>query len=176
MGKTDGHRAFVPVRIAVLSISDRPDPANDKSGNLLSRLITESGHRVVDRKLCPEEIDRIRDILAGWRDDDGIDAVISTGSTGVTSRDVAPEAHRTVYEQEIPGFGEYFRYMSIKSVGTSMLQSRATAGVAKGTWFFAVPGSSGGIRDVWRHVLVHQLDSRHRPCNLAERMPGPAAG
>src|SRR5262245_6127098 len=169
--KIDDSRPFLPVSIAVLTVSDTRSEADDKSGRTLSELIVRDGHRVAARAIVRDDVAAITAQLKEWIADPAIDVVISTGGTGVTGRDVTPEAFAAVYEKEIAGFGEIFRMLSYQKVGTSTIQSRATGGVAGGTYLFALPGSPGACRDGWEGILVHQLDNRHRPCNLVELMP-----
>jgi molybdenum cofactor biosynthesis protein B len=164
-------RAFLAVNIALLTVSDTRSAADDRSGNTLQELITAGGHRVVARRIVKDDQGAIVAQLKAWIADPAIDAVISTGGTGVTGRDVTPEAFHAVYEKEIAGFGELFRWQSYEKIGTSTIQSRATAGVAGGTYLFALPGSPGACRDAWDGILVHQLDNRFRPCNFVELMP-----
>ncbi len=171
MGKIDESRAFHPVNIAVLTVSDTRTEADDKSGATLIELITGSGHKLVARQIVTDDQDRIIAALKAWIADPEIDVVISTGGTGVTGRDVTPEAFKAIYDKEIPGFGELFRMLSYETVQTSTLESRATGGVAGGTYLFALPGSPGACRDGWEKILKFQLDSRWRPCNLVELMP-----
>jgi molybdopterin adenylyltransferase len=163
--------AFVAVHIAVLTVSDTRSASEDRSGATLVERAEAAGHKVLRRALVPDERDRIEGQLNAWIDDPEIDVVIATGGTGVTGRDVTPEAFRAVFDKEIEGFGELFRWLSWKHVGTSTIQSRATAGVARGTYLFALPGSPGACRDAWDEILVHQLDYRFRPCNFVELMP-----
>ncbi|WP_296422601.1 molybdenum cofactor biosynthesis protein B [Yoonia sp.] len=171
MSRIDETMAFVPVRIAVLTVSDTRQLANDKSGQVLVDRIAAAGHTLADRKIITDERDQISDQLRIWCADDGIDVVISTGGTGLTGRDVTVEAHRDVYEKEIDAFGTVFTIVSMKKIGTSAVQSRATAGVAQGTYLFALPGSPGACKDAWDEILGRQLDYRHRPCNFVEIMP-----
>jgi molybdenum cofactor biosynthesis protein B len=171
MPRTDEQRPFLAVNIAVLTVSDTRGEADDKSGQTLVDLITAGGHRVAARRIVRDEKAAIVAQLKEWIADPAIDVVISTGGTGVTGRDVTPEAFHAVYEKEIAGFGELFRWLSYQKVGTSTIQSRATAGVAGGTYLFALPGSPSACRDGWEDIIKHQLDNRHRPCNLAELMP-----
>ncbi|HUH86316.1 MAG TPA: molybdenum cofactor biosynthesis protein B [Stellaceae bacterium] len=171
MPRIDNERPFLAVNIAVLTVSDTRTPADDKSGDTLAELIAASGHRVAQRRIVRDEKDAIIAQLRAWIADPAIDVVISTGGTGVTGRDVTPEAFHAVYEKEIAGFGELFRWLSYQKVGTSTIQSRATAGVAGGTYLFALPGSPSACRDGWDDIIKHQLDNRHRPCNLTELMP-----
>ena len=171
MARIDDTRPFLPVNIAVLTVSDTRTEADDKSGRTLAELIVRDGHRVAARAIVRDDIAAIVAQLKAWIADDAIDVVISTGGTGVTGRDVTPEAFRQVYEKEIEGFGELFRMLSYQKVGTSTIQSRATGGVAGGTYLFALPGSPGACHDGWDDILKWQLDSRFRPCNLVELMP-----
>ncbi len=167
----DENRSFLAVRIAVLTVSDSRDLETDKSGSILVERITASGHSVVDRRIVADEQDVIENSLREWIADTGVDVIITTGGTGVTGRDVTPEAIEAIRERDIPGFGELFRWLSFGKIGTSTIQSRATAGVASGTYLFALPGSPGACRDAWDDILVHQLDYRFRPCNFVELMP-----
>ena len=171
MPASDSQRPFLPVNIAVLTVSDSRTIDTDKSGNVLCERIEAAGHRVAERKLVSDDADAIVTALRAWVADPGIDVIISTGGTGVTGRDVTPEAVRAVAEKEIPGFGELFRWLSYAKIGTSTVQSRALAAVAHGTYVFALPGSPGACKDAWDDILVHQLDSRYRPCNFVELMP-----
>jgi molybdenum cofactor biosynthesis protein B len=182
MPRIDEARPFLAVNIAILTVSDTRSESDDKSGQTLAELIAAAGHRVAQRRIVRDEKTAIIAQLKAWIVDPTIDVVISTGGTGVTGRDVTPEAFQAVYEKEIAGFGELFRWLSYQKVGTSTIQSRATAGVAGGTYLFALPGSPGACRDGWEDIIKHQLDNRHRPCNLVELMPRlnehlkPAAG
>ena len=171
MPRLDETRPFLAVNIAVLTVSDTRTEADDKSGRTLVELITASGHRVAARRIVRDDRDAIIAQLHAWIADPEIDVVISTGGTGVTGRDVTPEAFHAVYEKEISGFGELFRMLSYEKIGTSTIQSRATGGVAGGTYLFALPGSPSACSDGWEGILVHQLDNRFRPCNLVELMP-----
>jgi molybdenum cofactor biosynthesis protein B len=171
MPRLDESRPFLPVNIAVLTVSDTRSEADDRSGAALVELIRRDGHGVAVRAIVRDEVDAIVDRLRAWIADPSIDVVISTGGTGVTGRDVTPEAFQSVYDKEIPGFGELFRFLSYQKVGTSTIQSRATAGVAGGTYLFALPGSPSACRDAWEDILRHQLDNRFRPCNFVELMP-----
>jgi len=171
MPRLDETRPFLPVRIAVLTVSDTRGLADDKSGQTLVDLITATGHQVAERAIVRDDQAAIVARLRGWVADPRVDVVISTGGTGVTGRDVTPEAFEQVYDKAIPGFGEIFRMLSYQKIGTSTIQSRATAGVAGGTYLFALPGSPGACRDAWEDILRHQLDNRFRPCNLVELMP-----
>jgi molybdopterin adenylyltransferase len=167
----DPTRTFLPVRIAVLTVSDSRTLADDRSGDTLVERLTTAGHILADRAILRDEADLIVAQLTRWIDDPEVDCVISTGGTGVTGRDVTPEAFDRVCEKKIEGFGELFRWLSFQTIGTSTIQSRATAGVARGTYLFALPGSTGACRDGWDGILAHQLDSRFRPCNFVELMP-----
>jgi molybdenum cofactor biosynthesis protein B len=171
MSRIDENLDFVPVRIAVLTVSDTRQLAEDKSGQTLVDRIAKAGHTLVDRKIIKDERKQIADQLRAWCADDGVDVIISTGGTGLTGRDVSVEAHRDVYEKEIDAFGTIFTIVSMQKIGTSAVQSRATAGVAQGTYLFALPGSPGACKDAWDEILVLQLDYRHRPCNFVEIMP-----
>ncbi len=162
---------FIPVRIAVLTVSDTRQLAEDRSGDTLVKRIEGAGHKLADRKIIRDERDQIADQLRAWVADEGVDVVISTGGTGLTGRDVTVEAHRDVYEKEIEAFGTVFTIVSMQKIGTSAVQSRATGGVAGGTYLFALPGSTGACKDAWDEILVHQLDYRHPPCNFVEIMP-----
>ena len=171
MPRLDETRPFLSVNIAVLTVSDTRSEADDTSGRTLAEMIAAAGHKVAAKRIVRDDRDSIVRQLKEWIADPAIDVVISTGGTGVTGRDVTPEAFEAVYEKEIAGFGEIFRMLSYQKVGTSTIQSRATGGVAGGTYLFALPGSPGACRDGWEGILVHQLDNRHRPCNLVELMP-----
>jgi molybdopterin adenylyltransferase len=170
-GRLDQTRPFLPVNIGLLTVSDTREAAQDRSGDTLAELAAAAGHRVVARRIVRDERQAIVAQLRAWIADPEIDVVISTGGTGVTGRDVTPEAFHSVYDKEIAGFGELFRWLSYQKIGTSTIQSRATAGVAGGTYLFALPGSPGACRDAWDGILVHQLDNRWRPCNFVELMP-----
>ena len=167
----DSARTFQPLRIAVLTVSDSRTAAADRSGDLLVARLQGAGHHLAARALVVDDGEVIARQLRAWVDDPQVDVVISTGGTGVTGRDVTPEALERVAEKPIPGFGELFRMLSYDKIGTSALQSRATAGVAKGTYLFALPGSPGACKDGWDGILEAQLDIRHRPCNFAELLP-----
>ncbi|MBT3989897.1 MAG: molybdenum cofactor biosynthesis protein B [Rhodospirillaceae bacterium] len=171
MNKVTGDRDFLPVNIAVLTVSDSRTLADDKSGDTLVDRIEGAGHVVAARDIIKDEIPSIVAKLEEWIAKSDVDVVISTGGTGVTGRDVTPEAFQQVYEKDIPGFGELFRMLSFDKIGTSTIQSRATAGVAGGTYLFALPGSPGACKDAWDDILVHQLDYRFKPCNFVELMP-----
>jgi molybdenum cofactor biosynthesis protein B len=165
------NKTFLPVHIAVLTVSDTRTLETDKSGNVLVERLKAAGHILADRRIVEDDQALIEETLRGWIADNEIDVVIATGGTGVTGRDVTPEAFEAVYEKAIPGFGELFRWLSFQKIGTSTVQSRATAGVAGGTYLFALPGSPGACKDAWDDILVHQLDYRFGPCNFVELMP-----
>jgi molybdenum cofactor biosynthesis protein B len=167
----DSTRELMPVRIAVMTVSDTRTRANDTSGDTLQARIKDAGHIVADRVIVPDEKDVIADQLEKWIADPDIDVVISTGGTGLTGRDVTPEAFRSVFEKEIDGFSAVFHRISFDKIGTSTIQSRACAGVANGTYLFALPGSPGAVKDGWDSILKLQLDYRHKPCNFVEIMP-----
>ena len=167
----DESRTFVPVRIAVLTVSDTRGLAEDRSGDTLVARLTEAGHVLADRRIEKDDVATIVGRLNTWIDDPAIDCVITTGGTGVTGRDVTPEAIEQIADKMIPGFGELFRMLSYQTIGTSTVQSRACACVARGTYLFALPGSTGAVKDGWDGILRDQLDSRHRPCNFVELMP-----
>lgn len=167
----DEGRTFLPVRIAVLTVSDTRTLANDRSGDTLVERLTGAGHVLADRLIVIDDRSAIVARLQAWIDDPQVDVILTTGGTGVTGRDVTPEALAQVQDKEIPGFGELFRWLSYQSIGTSTIQSRATACVARGTYIFALPGSTGAVRDAWDGILASQLDSRFRPCNFVELMP-----
>ncbi len=167
----DDSREFIPVRIAVLTVSDTRGLAEDRSGDILVERLTRAGHELADRAIERDDLDALVERLARWVEDPQVDVVITTGGTGVTGRDVTPEAVEAVAEKIIPGFGELFRWLSFQNIGTSTIQSRATAGVAGGTYIFALPGSTGAVKDGWDGILQYQLDSRWMPCNFVELMP-----
>ena len=171
MSRIDENKEFIATRIAVLTVSDTRQLDQDKSGQTLVDRLQQAGHKLVDRKIIVDERDQIADQLRVWVADPDVDVVISTGGTGLTGRDVTVEAHRDVYEKEIYAFGTVFTIVSMQKIGTSAIQSRATAGVAGGTYLFALPGSPGACRDAWDEILEKQLDFRHRPCNFVEIMP-----
>jgi molybdenum cofactor biosynthesis protein B len=171
MSRIDEGRGFVPVRIAVLTVSGTRGLAEDRSGDTLVDRLTAAGHLLADRGIVRDEQAEIEARLRAWVADPGVDAVISTGGTGLTGRDVTVEAHEAVYEKPVPAFGTLFTMLSYDKVGTSAIQSRACAGVAGGTYLFALPGSPGACRDAWDDILAAQLDYRHRPCNFVEIMP-----
>jgi molybdenum cofactor biosynthesis protein B len=167
----DENRPFLPVRIAVLTVSDSRTLADDQSGDALIERIAKAGHTLADRRIERDDRAAIVAHLHAWIDDAEVDCILTTGGTGVTGRDVTPEALAQVQDKEIPGFGELFRWLSFQTIGTSTIQSRATACVARGTYIFALPGSTGAVKDAWDGILVSQLDSRFRPCNFVELMP-----
>lgn len=164
-------RSFIPVGIAVLTVSDSRTEATDKSGRLLAARIGESGHRCIDRRIVPDDVYRIRAEVSTWIVEPDVQVIITTGGTGVTGRDGTPEAIQPLLDKEIEGFGEMFRWLSWEDIGTSTLQSRALAGVANGTYVFCLPGSPGACATAWDRLIHHQLDYRTRPCNLVELMP-----
>ncbi len=167
----DESKTFVPINIAVMTVSDTRTPETDTSGNVLVERLASAGHRLAVRSIIKDDVGLIAAQLRKWINDPQVDCVITSGGTGVTGRDVTPEAFAQVWEKEIPGFGELFRWISFKSIGTSTVQSRATAGVANGTYLFALPGSTGAVKDGWDEILKYQLDIRHKPCNFVELMP-----
>ncbi len=171
MARIDETIPFKPVQIAVLTVSDTRDAATDTSGDTLAARIVAAGHLVADRAIARDDADAIAGHLRSWIADPAIDVVITTGGTGLTGRDVTPEAFDQVVEKRIEGFGELFRMLSYQKIGTSTIQSRALAGLAGGTYLFALPGSTGAVRDAWDDILVWQLDVRHQPCNFVELMP-----
>lgn len=162
---------FHPVNIALLTVSDTRSPRDDTSGDILAGRIADAGHGLSAREISRDDRNEIAAHLHRWIDDPDIDAIITTGGTGLTGRDVTPEALDQVKDKDIPGFGELFRWLSFETIGTSTIQSRACAVIARGTYIFALPGSNGAVKDGWDKILVHQLDSRHRPCNFVELMP-----
>ena len=171
MGRIDETQDFLPVRIAVLTVSDTRTPADDKSGDTLADRLTGAGHVLAARGIVQDDRAVIAQQLREWCADAGVDVILTTGGTGLTGRDVTVEAHRDVYEKEIEAFGTVFTMVSMAKIGTSAVQSRACGGVAQGTYLFALPGSPGACRDAWDEILVWQLDYRHRPCNFVEIMP-----
>jgi molybdopterin adenylyltransferase len=171
MSRIDETKAFIPVRIAVMTVSDTRSLTEDRSGDTLVQRLTEAGHLLADRKILRDERAEIAAQLRAWVADPGIDVILSTGGTGLTGRDVTVEAHRDVYEKEIEAFATVFTIVSMQKIGTSAVQSRATGGVAGGTYLFALPGSPGACKDAWDEILKWQLDFRHRPCNFVEIMP-----
>ena len=171
MSRIDETKDFIPVRIAVLTVSDTRTLAEDKSGDTLVERLTEAGHLLAARAIVQDDRAMIAEHLRQWIGDPAIDVILSTGGTGLTGRDVTVEAHRDVYEKEIEAFGTIFTIVSMQKIGTSAVQSRATGGVAGGKYLFALPGSPGACRDAWDEILKGQLDYRHRPCNFVEIMP-----
>lgn len=171
MGRIDESKDFIPVRIAVLTVSDTRSLAEDRSGDTLVERLTTAGHVLAARDIVTDDRARIAARLRDWVADPGVDVILSTGGTGLTGRDVTVEAHRDVYEKEIAAFATVFTLISMQKIGTSAVQSRATGGVAGGTYLFALPGSPGACRDAWDEILRWQLDYRHRPCNFVEIMP-----
>lgn len=171
MARIDETKDFIPVRIAVLTVSDTRGLDEDKSGQTLVDRLQGAGHILADRKIIRDERAQIADQLRTWIADPLVDVVISTGGTGLTGRDVTVEAHRDVYEKEIDAFGTVFTIVSLQKIGTSAVQSRATGGVAGGTYLFALPGSTGACKDAWDEILQYQLDYRHMPCNFVEIFP-----
>lgn len=167
----DQQREFIPARIAILTVSDTRTRENDVSGDTLEARVREAGHVITARNIVRDDHEAIVDLLRRWIDDPEVDVVISTGGTGLTGRDVTPEAFRSVFEKEIDGFSVVFHRISFEKVGTSTIQSRACAGVARGTYLFALPGSPGAVKDAWDGILKLQLDYRHKPCNFIEIMP-----
>jgi molybdenum cofactor biosynthesis protein B len=161
----------IKLNIAVLTISDSRTKKTDKSGNLLTELISNSNHNIADHQLVKDNIYSIRKIISSWIDDKSINVIISTGGTGVTGRDGTPEAIEVLFDKKIDGFGEIFRYISYKKIKTSTIQSRATAGVANSTFIFCLPGSPSACKDAWNEIIRYQLDSSNKPCNLVELMP-----
>ncbi|WP_065332362.1 molybdenum cofactor biosynthesis protein B [Tritonibacter mobilis] len=171
MSRIDDSKEFIPVRIAILTVSDSRSLDEDRSGQVLVDRLQAAGHTLADRQILPDECADIADQLRQWCANPDVDVVISTGGTGLTGRDVTVEAHRDVYEKEIDAFGTVFTIVSMQKIGTSAVQSRATGGVAQGTYLFALPGSPGACKDAWDEILQKQLDYRHRPCNFVEIMP-----
>jgi molybdenum cofactor biosynthesis protein B len=171
MPKIDESRPFIPVRIAVLTVSDTRSLADDKSGGTLAQMIGEAGHELADRAIVRDDVALIRAKVQGWIADANVDVVITTGGTGFTGRDVTPEAVKPLFEKEIDGFSTVFHMISFAKVATSTIQSRACGGVAQGTYIFCLPGSPGACKDAWNDILKWQLDNRHRPCNFVEIMP-----
>ncbi len=171
MGRIDESKTLIPVKIAILTVSDSRDLSQDRSGDTLVARLQEAGHVLADRTIIKDERAEISDQLRTWCADEAIDVIISTGGTGLTGRDVTVEAHRDVYEKEIEAFGTVFTMVSMQKIGTSAVQSRATGGVSNGTYLFALPGSPGACKDAWDEILKYQLDYRHLPCNFVEIMP-----
>jgi molybdopterin adenylyltransferase len=171
MSRIDESLPFKPVRIAVLTISDTRTPKEDKSGALLAEMLEADGHELAERAIVKDEVDQIREKIKAWIADPAIDAIITTGGTGLTGRDVTPEAVRPLFEKEIDGFSVVMHMLSFEKIGTSTIQSRSVAGLAGGTYIFCVPGSPGACKDAWMGILRYQFDFRHRPCNMVEIMP-----
>ncbi|MGY8963475.1 MAG: molybdenum cofactor biosynthesis protein B [Rhodospirillales bacterium] len=171
MAGINENKEFVLINIGVLTITDSRTMETDTSGKILADRLESAGHALVERKIVKDEVPDIVAQLNAWIDDPDVDVVITNGGTGLTGRDVTPEAFAQVCEKDIPGFGELFRWVSLKSIGTSTVQSRATAGVARGTYLFALPGSNGAVKDGWDEILKYQLDIRHQPCNFVELIP-----
>ena len=168
----DESRTFKPINIAILTVSDTRTPETDTSGDILAARVTDAGHTLAARTIVKDDAERLAAQFDAWIDDAQIDAIVSTGGTGLTGRDVTPEAFTRIKgARDIPGFGELFRWLSYKTIGTSTVQSRACAMVARGTYLFALPGSNGAVKDGWDGILAEQLDSRNRPCNFVELMP-----
>ena len=171
MAGIDENKLFVPISIGVLTVTDSRTIETDTSGQIIADRLTQAGHALAGRSIVKDEVFDIVAQLNLWIDDPAVDVIITNGGTGLTGRDVTPEAFKQVCDKEIPGFGELFRYISLKSIGTSTVQSRATAGVARGTYLFALPGSNGAVKDGWDEILKYQLDVRHAPCNFVELIP-----
>lgn len=162
---------FLPINISIVTISDTRNLENDKSGDVLEHRVKESGHKISSRNIVKDDFDEISELFKYLIHDKNIDVIISTGGTGLTGRDITPEVMKTIFEKSIDGFGEMFRWLSFSKIGTSALQSRALAGVTKGTYIFCLPGSPSACKDGWDDILVHQLDVRHKPCNFVEILP-----
>src|SRR5271154_2825170 len=171
MSSTDEPKQFIPLNIAVLTISDSRSLADDKSGTTLSDRLTAAGHKLAAREIVTDDVEAIRSVIRKWIADTGVDVIIATGGTGFTGRDVTPEALEPLFEKRMDGFATLFLMVSHAKIGTSAIQTRATAGVAGATYIFCLPGSPGACRDAWDEILVHQLDYRYRPCNFVEIMP-----
>lgn len=171
MGHTTANAEFIPLNIAVMTVSDSRTDADDKSGKILAERLIQAGHNLAEKKIVADDIYQMRAVVSQWIADPEIHAVITTGGTGLTGRDVTPEAMQVLYDKEIEGFGEIFRKISYDLIKTSTIQSRAIAGLANGTVIFSLPGSPGACKDGWDGIIVHQLDSRVKPCNLVEMMP-----
>ena len=165
------HINFIPINIAVVTISDTRVLDNDKSGDVLEKRVLESNHKIISREIVKDDFDKISQLFLNLINNKKIDVIISTGGTGLTGRDITPEVMKTLFEKTIDGFGEMFRWLSYSKIGTSSLQSRALAGVSNGTYIFCLPGSPSACRDGWDQILIHQLDIRHKPCNFVEIMP-----
>jgi molybdenum cofactor biosynthesis protein B len=171
MPSNPNEREFKPLNIAIMTVSDTRTEETDKSGNTLVKLLTDAGHRLADKRIVPDDIYRIRAVVSQWIADEAINAVITTGGTGITGRDTTPEAVSALFDKQIDGFGELFRAVSYDEINTSTIQSRAVGGVANATFIFCLPGSTGACRTGWGKLISHQLDYRTRPCNLVELMP-----
>jgi molybdenum cofactor biosynthesis protein B len=171
MPKIDDTRPFIPIGIAVLTVSDTRSLADDRSGDALVAMLESAGHRLAARALVKDDVPEIKAKVQAWIADAAVDVVITTGGTGFTGRDVTPEAVRPLFEKEVDGFSTVFHLVSFQKVGTSTIQSRACAGLARGTYIFCLPGSPGACKDAWNEILKWQLDNRHRPCNFVEIMP-----
>ena len=171
MQKLDNTRPFVPTNIAILTVSDSRTEDNDKSGEYLLKSLVSAGHYCIEKKIVTDDVDKIILLFNKWINNKNIDVIITTGGTGITGRDVTPEAIEKVQEKYIPGFGEVFRLISYEKIGSSTIQSRAVACIANATFIFSLPGSPGACKDAWENILVFQLDNRNRPCNLVELMP-----
>jgi molybdenum cofactor biosynthesis protein B len=171
MSSNPGEREFKPLNIAVMTVSDTRTVADDTSGDVLVKLLTEAGHSLAEKRIVPDDIYRVRATVSRWIADDSINAVITTGGTGITGRDSTPEAVKVLLDKEIDGFGEVFRAVSYEEIGTSSIASRALSGVANATYIFCLPGSTGACRTGWGKIISYQLDYRTRPCNLVELMP-----
>jgi molybdenum cofactor biosynthesis protein B len=171
LSRIDESRPFIPLKIAVLATSDTRSLAEDNSGSMLVERIEQAGHVVADRQIVRDDVEQIRSVLQKWIADPGVDVVITTGGTGFTGRDVTPEAVEPLFEKQMEGFSTLFHMVSFGKIGSSTVQSRATAGVAGTTYIFCIPGSPGACRDAWDEILKYQLDYRHRPCNFVEIMP-----
>jgi molybdenum cofactor biosynthesis protein B len=170
-GRIDTSQAIKPVRVAVLTISDTRDEESDTSGHVLAERIKAAGHELADKAIVPDSIPAIREKIEAWVASGFVDAIVTTGGTGITGRDVTPEAVEPLFDKKLDGFSVVFHMVSYQSVGLSTLQSRATAGIVKGVFVFCLPGSNGAVKDGWDKVIAPQLDSRHGPCNMVELMP-----
>jgi molybdenum cofactor biosynthesis protein B len=171
MAHAHSSSTLTPLDIAVMTVSDSRTEDTDKSGAALVERLTAAGHKLADKRIVIDDRYAIRAVLSGWIADPGIQAILTTGGTGLTGRDVTPEAVKPLFDKEIEGFGEMFRWVSWQDIKTSTIQSRAIAGIANATAIFCLPGSTGACRTGWDEIIVHQLDSRHKPCNLVEMMP-----
>jgi len=171
MGHAHGNREFIAINIAVMTVSDSRTEETDTAGKLLVDKLTEAGHQLAEKIIVKDNKYLIREVVSRWIADDDVQAVITTGGTGLTGRDITPESIQPLFDKEIEGFGKIFRWLSYQHIKTSTVQSRAFAGLANGTPIFCLPGSPGACRDGWDEVIVHQLDMRHKPCNLVEMMP-----